>query len=111
MQYKILLGVNVVALLLYLSFLAGIMYLDFSVFPNMESLRSPPPVVEDAISRTGDLEGLRAVASLLFSHINDQTELINSIIGSTVFWARFHFIFALFVSILNVFLILKLRKR
>jgi hypothetical protein len=54
---------------------------------------------------------LRAVASLLFSHINDQTEVINSIIGSTVFWARFHFIFALFVSILNVFLILKLRKR
>ncbi len=107
---KWLLRVNVVAALVYVSFVAAILVADVWILPKLSALTPPPEAVGVAIRQGGDIDGLREIALVLFDHVTQQAQTANALIDSTVFWARLHFLLAFGIACVNVALLVRLRR-
>ncbi|MDA1331962.1 MAG: hypothetical protein O3A65_05690 [Proteobacteria bacterium] len=103
-----LLWINGLSVLGYLSLFLGVIYLDIKVFPDWEVLSNPPSVVLDVIHSSSDKTGLKEMTILLHQHLVDQTVVVNELIDTTIFWTRTHFFIALWLFIVNLFLVFKL---
>ncbi len=107
---KWLLRLNVVAIVIYASFVAAVLVADVWILPKLGALSPPPEAVGNAILQGSDLEGMREIAMLLFDHVTEQAQTVNSLVDSTVFWARLHFLLALGIACVNVALLVRLRR-
>lgn len=107
---KWLFGVNVVAAIVYATFVAAILVADVWIFPKLSALTPPPDAVGVAIRQGGDIEGLREIALVLFDHVTEQAQTLNALLDGTVFWARLHFLLAFGIACLNVALLLRWRR-
>jgi hypothetical protein len=107
---KSLLWVNVVAVVVYASFVGGLLVADVWIFPKLGALTPPPPQVGEAIRQARDIEGLRELAMVLLDHVTDQAKTVDQLLKSMVFWARLHFLFALGLASYNVVSLVKLRR-
>ena len=107
---KWMLRLNVLALLVYASFVAAFLFADARIFPRLGALSAPPEAVAVAIKQGEDLEGLRAIAALLYGHVRDQAAAVNAMVDGTIFWSRLHFLAALGLACLNVMLLLRWRR-
>lgn len=108
---RVLLWLNALGMIIYLTFLSGVLYLDYVVFPHWEVLSLPPDLVVDSIKASNDQTGLKEMSLLLHDHLVHQTGLVNELIDSTVFWVRFHFLFAVAMFTVNFFCLLKIRQK
>lgn len=107
---KWLLRMNVIAIVVYASFVAAVLVADVWIFPALDALTPPPHAVGTAIRQGGDVEGLREIALVLFEHVTEQVETVNALVNSIVFWARLHFLLAFGLACLNVAMLLRLRR-
>ncbi|KPK27256.1 MAG: hypothetical protein AMJ66_11300 [Betaproteobacteria bacterium SG8_40] len=107
---KWLLLLNGLALLVYATFVAAFLFADVRLFPQLSTMMPPPEAVGTAIREGGDVEGLRAIAMILYDHVRDQAAVVNSLVDDMVFWGRLHFLAALGLACLNVALLLRLRR-
>lgn len=107
---KWLLWMNAFAVVVYASFVAGILVADVWIFPKLGAITAPPPQVGEAIRQAKDIDGLRELALILLDHVTDQAKTVDELLTSMVFWARLHFLFALGLASYNVVLLLKLRR-
>ncbi|UCH49394.1 MAG: hypothetical protein JSU95_06350 [Betaproteobacteria bacterium] len=107
---KWLLRVNVIAAVVYASFVAAILVADVWVFPKLSELKPPPEAVGVAIRQGDDADGLREIALVLFDHVTEQAQTVNALVDSTVFWARLHFLLALGLTCFNVAMLIRLRR-
>ncbi len=107
---KWLLLLNGLALVVYASFVAAFLFADVRIFPQLSTMAPPPEAVGTVIREGGDIEGLRAIAIILYDHVRDQAAAINSLVNGVVFWGRLHFLAALGFACLNFALLLRLRR-
>ena len=113
---KFLMWINGLSILFYLILLMGVVYLDVKVFPFWEVLSTPPLAVLEVIKNSNDQTGLKEMTILLYEHLTDQTQVVNGLIDSTIFWIRIHFFVisvclvetVVFISIIFILLIQKL---
>ncbi len=105
-----LLVLNGVAVVVYASFVAAFLFADMRLFPQLRTMTPPPEAVGTVIRETGDIEGLRDIAVILYEHVTDQAAAVNSLVGDIVFWGRLHVLAALGLACLNVALLLRLRR-
>ncbi len=103
---KWLLGLNIVATVLYASFVAALLIADAWIFPKLAALTSPPEAVRDAIQQGSDAKMLRQIALLLFDHVTEQVQMVSNLIDRTVLGARLHFLLSLSIASVNVALLL-----
>jgi hypothetical protein len=106
-----LLRLNILALVVYASFVAAFLFADVRVFPRQGSLTPPPDSVAVAIRQGGDIEGIREIALLLYAHVSDQAAAVNAMVERTVFLGRMHFLAAFGLACLNVMLLLRWRRQ
>ena len=107
---KWLLRLNILAVIVYASFVAAFLFADVRLFPQLRVMTPPPEAVAAAIREGGNIEGLREIAIVLYDHVSDQVAAVNSLVRDTVFWGRLHFLAALGLACLNVALLIRLRK-
>ncbi len=107
---KWLLRVNVVAVVVYVSFVAAMLVADVWIFPKLSALTPPPEAVGVAIRQGGDIDGLREIALVLYDHVAEQALTVNALVDSTVFWARLHFLLALGLACFNVAMLVRIRR-
>jgi hypothetical protein len=74
---KWLLRVNVVAMVVYASFVAAMLVADVWIFPKLSALTPPPEAVGVAIRQGGDIDGLREIALVLYDHVAEQALTVN----------------------------------
>tara|TARA_B110000483_G_C18087495_1_gene500596 strand:+ start:178 stop:516 length:339 start_codon:yes stop_codon:yes gene_type:complete len=108
---QLLLWINGLSILGYLSLYLGVIYLDIKIFPNWEVLSTPPGVVIDMIHSSSDKTGLKEMTVLLHEHLVDQTLVVNELIDTAIFWMRTHFFIALWLFVVNLFLLFKARAK
>lgn len=108
---KFLMWINGLSILFYLTLLMGVVYLDVKVFPFWEVLSTPPLAVLEVIKNSNDQTGLKEMTILLYEHLTDQTQVVNGLIDSTIFWIRIHFFVSLFLFVANFILLLKLKNK
>ena len=107
---KWLLRLNLLAVVVYASFVAAFLFADVRIFPQLGAMTPPPEAVGMAIREGGNIEGLREIAMVLYDHLTDQVAAVNSLVSDTVFWGRLHFLGALGLACLNVALLFRLRR-
>lgn len=107
---KWLMRVNVAAIVVYASFAAAIVVADIWIFPKLDSLVPPPPAVELAIRQGDAIDTVREIALVLFDHVTAQSQTVNELIASGVFWTRLHFLGAMGLACVNVALLIRLRR-
>ena len=107
---KWLLWMNAIAVVVYASFVAGLLVADVWIFPKLGAITAPPPQVGEAIRQARDVDGLRELALVLLDHVTEQAKTVDELLTSMVFWARLHFLFALGLASYNVVLLVKLRR-
>lgn len=107
---KWLLRVNVVAVVVYASFVAAFLVADVWIFPKLSALTPPPEAVGVAIRQGDDIDGLREIAMVLFDHVTEQAQTVNALVDSTVFWGRLHFLLALGLACFNVAMLVRVRR-
>ena len=107
---KWLLWINAIAVVVYASFVAGLLVADVWIFPKLGAITAPPPQVGEAIRQARDIDGLRELALVLLDHVTEQARTVDELIKSMVFWARLHFLFALGLASFNLILLVKLRR-
>jgi hypothetical protein len=107
---KWLLWVNGAAALLYASFVAAVLIADVWILPTLDALEAPPPAVGAAIRQADDIDGLREIALVLFEHVSDQAQVVNTMVSQNVMYARLHFLLAFGIACANVALLLRLRR-
>jgi len=81
-----LLRLNILALVVYASFVAAFLFADVRVFPRHGSLTPPPDSVAVAIRQGGDIEGIREIALLLYAHVSDQAAAVTPWLSARFFW-------------------------
>ena len=107
---KWLLWVNLIAAVLFASFVAAVLVADVWIFPNLNALRPPPESVAMAIRQGDDIDGLRELALILYDHVTEQAVTFNELLNGTVFWARLHFLAALGLACFNLAMLLRIRR-
>ena len=107
---KWLMRINILAAVLYASFVAAMVVADVWILPKLDVLVPPPPTVEAAIRQGEDITTLREIAIVLFDHVTEQGQSINALVDSGLFWTRLHFLAAMGLACVNVALLIRLRK-
>ena len=107
---KWLLRLNILAVVVYASFVAAFLFADLQLFPQLRTMTPPPQPVATAIREGGNIEGLREIAMVLYEHVSDQAAAVNSLVSNIVFWGRLHFLAALGLACLNVALLIRLHR-
>ncbi len=82
---KTLIWLNGIGLIIFGTFSAGLAWVYWGILPKIGFLQMPPVDVQQAISQTSDLEGLRQMAAVLLNHLTVQTTEINNIFYIVVF--------------------------